>query len=751
MLADAGLDKESFTSKLDFAQVDAGLTLLLSRNKLDTFVSVMKNLTKAGYTAWQFAGKRSREILSDELLLLLETGRTEYCVKIVESLSECGFLTKKLIDSARVIASCAKSWNLSLAYRFVKLLSRKPWHYNLMIREFSYNHQLQSSFDVLDIMREFGVAPDLYTYRALIDSCGRCNESSKAAVVFETMLKDGFKPNVFVYNSLMNVSVGDLDEVQRYYQHMQGAGITGNLASFNILLKAYAACGRADLAADLYFRIQQTGELNLDVVSYNAVINVFGRAKMWEKALRVKADIIEAGVTPNVVTWTSIIEACATAGLVERVFQEFDEMLSAGCCPNVDCYNALLQACVMAGQNERAFQLFQEWKQTGQIRPLSDHLNHPDPLCRTYELIAVSDIFPRPSPSWNGYIDEENWDSLRLSRCKPNLLTYNWMMKACGAAPERIRSLMLEMQAFNLIPDVTSWSILLGAYGSNGDLEGCMDTFKEMRRARFKPDVVAYTTLIKACVLFGESDMAFEIFQEMKAAGVRPNAVTYNTLIRGHRSHSQLFQVQRALAIYEEMREAGHTLNDFTLQGLIKEWGEGLSDGRPSSYVDSEKGFLEYTEALVQKVAAHARDHNDNSIVDLHGLSMGEARAAVLAVLRTIKERFLLGNPVTGDLVINTGVGHHSEDKGVSILRDVVLGVLQEELGLCVESVLADVPGQASSSQLGSSGSSDGSSSHLPRTPVRPHRPVNLGRLKVIKESLNAWLGRKSQTVTDRQ
>lgn len=32
--------------------------------------------------------------------------------------SECGFLTKKLIDSARVIASCAKSWNLSLAYRY---------------------------------------------------------------------------------------------------------------------------------------------------------------------------------------------------------------------------------------------------------------------------------------------------------------------------------------------------------------------------------------------------------------------------------------------------------------------------------------------------------------------------------------------------------------------------------------------------------------------------------------------------------
>lgn len=39
----------------------------------------------------------------------------------------------------------------------------------------------------------------------------------------QTMLKDGLKPNTFVYNSMMNVNVGDLDEVQRYYQHMQVA------------------------------------------------------------------------------------------------------------------------------------------------------------------------------------------------------------------------------------------------------------------------------------------------------------------------------------------------------------------------------------------------------------------------------------------------------------------------------------------------------------------------------------------------
>jgi hypothetical protein len=87
MLADAGLDRELFTSKLDSSQLDAGFALLLSHKQLDLFVHVLKKLTKAGYTAWEFAGKGPREVLSDELLLLLEAGRTEYCVKIIESLT----------------------------------------------------------------------------------------------------------------------------------------------------------------------------------------------------------------------------------------------------------------------------------------------------------------------------------------------------------------------------------------------------------------------------------------------------------------------------------------------------------------------------------------------------------------------------------------------------------------------------------------------------------------------------------------
>ena len=206
------------------------------------------------------------------------------------------------------------------------------------------------------------------------------------------------------------------------------------------------------------------------------------------------------------------------------------------------------------------------------------------------------------------------------------------------------------------------------------------------------------------------------------------------------------------------------------MQGLIKEWAEGLStspaSSSPASEEDSDEGFLEYTEALVHKVAVHARGDSNEYTIDLHGLSKGEARTAVLAVLRIIKERYLLGSPVEEDLIIITGMGRRSE-KGVSVIRDVVLGVLQKELGLRVVSVLSDAPErQESSTQViedsEDSGVKDINSSksdQLKRRPgvgeianIRPRRPVNSGRLKVTKDSLNAWLGRKvAQAITDPQ
>lgn len=92
MLAAEGINKEIFLGCLDSTQVNAGLCILLVGGNLDKFVTLMEELTKAGYEAWRFAGKGSRELLVNELSELVANGNTEQCVKHIKSLSGPAFL-----------------------------------------------------------------------------------------------------------------------------------------------------------------------------------------------------------------------------------------------------------------------------------------------------------------------------------------------------------------------------------------------------------------------------------------------------------------------------------------------------------------------------------------------------------------------------------------------------------------------------------------------------------------------------------
>jgi pentatricopeptide repeat protein len=54
----------------------------------------------------------------------------------------------------------------------------------------------------------------------------------------------------------------------------QGAGVAADLTTFNILLKACGASGRAELATTYYQQIKQRGDVTMDVVTYSTLINV---------------------------------------------------------------------------------------------------------------------------------------------------------------------------------------------------------------------------------------------------------------------------------------------------------------------------------------------------------------------------------------------------------------------------------------------------------------------------------------------
>merc|ERR550534_1864805 len=66
---------------------------------------------------------------------------------------------------------------------------------------------------------------------------------------------------------------------------------------------------RVEIAEMFFRKIKQP-----DVISYNALLNVYSRAGLREQALNVEADMERLGVKMNEVTYNTLMNGCILAG-----------------------------------------------------------------------------------------------------------------------------------------------------------------------------------------------------------------------------------------------------------------------------------------------------------------------------------------------------------------------------------------------------------------------------------------------------
>ncbi|KAL1105546.1 hypothetical protein V6Z11_D04G140400 [Gossypium hirsutum] len=712
MVVASGVNASRFASMLSVELVSKGIASSVQEGKVKSVVQVLRKVEKLGVAPLKLVNEFGLDSLKREFQRILGSGEVEEAVDLLEALRGFQFTIKELVNPSYIVKICVDKRNLNLAIRYSCLLPHAHMLFCSIICEFGKKRDLASALTAYEASKKNLSGPNMYLYRAIIDTCGLCGDYMKSRNIYkQDLVNQRVTPNIYVFNSLMNVNAHDLGYTLDLYKDMQNLGITADMASYNILLKACCLAHRVDLAQDIYNEVkdlESTGVLKLDVFTYCTIIKIFADARLWQMALKIKEDMLSTGVTPNTVTWSSLINACAHAGLVVQAFQLFEEMILSGCEPNSQCCNVLLHACVEASQYDRAFRLFRSW--TG---------------------------------SQEGNIDT----------------TYNILMKACGTDYYHAKALMNEMKSVGLSPNHVSWTILIDICGGSGNVEGAIQILKTMYVTGIKPDVVAYTTAIKVCVESKRLKLAFSLFEEMKRYSVQPNLVTYNKLLRARSKYGSLHEVQQCLAVYQEMRKAGYKSNDIYLKELIEEWCEGVineNNQKQEGLSSCKRTDLERPHSLLlEKIAVHLQMSTAESpAVDLRGLTKVEARIVVLAVLRMIKENYVQGHSVRDDMLIILGVSEKREEAAnvISGVKDAAMKLLQDELGLEVLLVEPQVkkdgwvdlqtPG-ANTVLLEKAGKNSLSSKPLSST----RRPVILQRLKVLRKSLNHWLQKRTDVI----
>lgn len=661
------------------------------------------------------------EAIGRESMRILKCGGVEEVVDLMETLSGFHISIENVVEPIEVIRNCVNKRNPHAAIRYSGLCTHSDEIFCTAIHEFGKRGDMASALTVFEASKHNLGRVNMYAYRTIIDVCGLCCDHLQSRSIYEELSAENINPNLYVFNSLMNVNASDLSYTMNIYEHMQNVGVTPDMASYNILLKSCCLAARVDLAQEIYSEVEcmeSTGTLKLDVFTYSTMIKVFADARMWEMALGMKQKMLEAGVTPNAVTWSSLISACAKAGLVDEAFVLFEEMMVSNCMPNSQCFNVLLYACVKAFQYDRAFRLFESWKK-------NEYGNITNRQNLSQGSLEVSMKVP----------------------FRPTTSTYNVLIKACGTDDFRARGLMDEMRTAGIFPNHITWSTLIGVYGGSGDVKRAVQILKTMRNSGVQPDVVAFTAAIKVCVKQRELNLAFSLFAEMQKYQVQPNMVTYNTLLRARTRYGSLEEVQQCLSIYQHMRKAGFKPNDYYLKELIEEWCEGIiQDNHRPQNSNNRRDLGGPQSLLLEKVASHLQRGNTDAqsiAVDVRGLTKVEARIVVLAVLRMIKENYHSGELVRDDMLIILGV-HEVGDKHEFDVKDTIIKLVRDNLGLEIVSLGPKIPSEIIRINVENPFHPNPDLLLLDKT-LRPpnRRPAVFQRLKVTRRSLYHWLQKK--------
>eukprot|EP00475_Leptophrys_vorax_P028911 TRINITY_DN4211_c0_g1_i1.p1 TRINITY_DN4211_c0_g1~~TRINITY_DN4211_c0_g1_i1.p1 ORF type:complete len:614 (+),score=132.94 TRINITY_DN4211_c0_g1_i1:277-1842(+) len=123
----------------------------------------------------------------------------------------------------------------------------------------------------------------------------------------------------------------------------------------------------------------------------------------------------------------------------------------------------------------------------------------------------------------------------------------------------------------NLHPtDEQSFSIILSAFGKEGNVERFLDFIQRKRDAGFTPSDLEYASIIKYLTSEKRISEATKVFTHMRSLGVRPSTPVCNLFLFGLCGRRDPQTVKYAMEVYLTMKADGSQPNEVTLNTLLR-------------------------------------------------------------------------------------------------------------------------------------------------------------------------------------
>ncbi|KAF4702755.1 hypothetical protein FOZ62_007180 [Perkinsus olseni] len=145
--------------------------------------------------------------------------------------------------------------------------------------------------------------------------------------------------------------------------------------------------------------------------------------------------------------------------------------------------------------------------------------------------------------------------------------TYVSLMIACHDEAELARKVYLKMREHLIAPTPKVYGALIKAHIRARDITSGFALMRKMEDEGLKPGVEIYTMLIDGLVKAGRYEVAWEQFWDARSfKEVQPDSVLFTVMIKACRKKEEC---ERAMGIFEDMKQSGQFPTDITYQELI--------------------------------------------------------------------------------------------------------------------------------------------------------------------------------------
>ncbi|KAL8240061.1 hypothetical protein R6Q59_013416 [Mikania micrantha] len=334
-------------------------------------------------------------------------------------------------------------------------------------------------------------------------------------------------------------SVSDLDKAFKPWE------LSLSNKEITIILKEQEVWQRA---WEIFEWFKKKGCYELNVIHYNIMIRILGKARKWVELEMLWDEMEKNGIESINSTFGTLIDVYSKGGIREKAMYWLDIMNKKEMEPDEVTMGIIVQMYKTAGQFEKAEEFYKRWLERKSVAENITNNSKPtkfadfsvDDLClSSYTYNTLIDTYGKAGRLKDA---SDTFKQMLRVGLVPNTVTLNTMIHIFGnhGQLEEVASLMQRMEQLQCVPDTRTYNILISLHVKHDNITAAKSYFKKMKEASLEPDAVSYRTLLYAFSIRHMVSEAEDIVYEMNKRDLEIDEFTQSSLTRMYIESSML-------------------------------------------------------------------------------------------------------------------------------------------------------------------------------------------------------------------